>query len=84
LYKGAQKYTPSWIKVKYGAWYLNPKAWKSRQEDEPLQDPREQQDKTLSEAKKKSQKLVSLDTVFVDAGHFNETLCPLRVSNLVK
>lgn len=56
--QGGQKYTPSWVKVKYGAWYLSPKAWKSRPKDEPLQDPKEQQDKTLSEAKKKSQKLV--------------------------
>ncbi|XP_031550330.1 protein FAM47E-like [Actinia tenebrosa] len=55
--RGGQKYTPSWVKVKYGAWYLSPKAWKSRPKDEPLQDPKEQQDKTLSEAKKKSQKL---------------------------
>ncbi|KAK3727515.1 hypothetical protein QZH41_009835, partial [Actinostola sp. cb2023] len=54
---GSHKYTPSWVKVKYGAWYLNPKTWKPRSKDEPLQDPKEQQDKTLSESKKKSQKL---------------------------
>ena len=52
-------YKPSWVKVKYGAWYLNPKTWKPRAKDEPLRDPKEQQDKTLSEAKAKSQKLVS-------------------------
>lgn len=57
--QGSTKYMPSWVKVKYGAWYLSPKTWKPRSDDEQLQDPKEQQDKTLSEAKKKSQKLVS-------------------------
>lgn len=46
------------MKVKYGAWYLSPKTWKARPKDEPLQDPKEQQDKALSESKKKSHKLV--------------------------
>lgn len=55
--KGKTKYTPSWVKVKYGAWYLSPSTWKARPDDEPLQDPKAQQDKTLSESKKKSQKL---------------------------
>ncbi|EDO35420.1 predicted protein [Nematostella vectensis] len=50
-------YQPSWVKVKYGAWYLNPKTWKARPDQEQLLDPKEQQDKTLSEAKVKSQKL---------------------------
>ena len=54
------KYVPSWVKVKYGAWYLNPRTWKARPKDEPLQDPKDQQDKILSESKKKSQKLVIL------------------------
>lgn len=57
--QGKAKYTPSWVKVKYGAWYLSPRTWKARPTDEPLQDPKAQQDKTLSESKKKSQKLVS-------------------------
>ena len=61
--QGKTKYTPSWVKVKYGAWYLSPRTWKARPTDEPLQDPKAQQDKTLSESKKKSQKLVSC-TVF--------------------
>ena len=48
------------MKIKYGAWYLNPKTWKSRPADEPLEDPKAIQDKTLSDAKKKSQNLVKL------------------------
>ncbi|RMX37486.1 hypothetical protein pdam_00012836 [Pocillopora damicornis] len=55
--KAKTKYTPSWVKVKYGAWYLSPSTWKARASGEPLQDPKAQQDKTLSESKKKSQKL---------------------------
>nr|XP_058952278.1 protein FAM47E-like [Pocillopora verrucosa] len=55
--KAKTKYTPSWVKVKYGAWYLSPSTWKARVSGEPLQDPKAQQDKTLSESKKKSQKL---------------------------
>lgn len=55
--KAKPKYTPSWVKVKYGAWYLSPTTWKARPSDEPLQDPKAQQDKTLSDSKKKSQKL---------------------------
>ncbi|XP_070553617.1 protein FAM47E-like [Ptychodera flava] len=47
-------YIPSWIKTKYGAWYLNPKTWKLRPADEPLQDPKELKDKEMSESKKKS------------------------------
>ncbi|XP_015776409.1 PREDICTED: uncharacterized protein LOC107354440 [Acropora digitifera] len=58
--KAKGKYVPSWVKVKYGAWYLNPRTWKARPKDEPLQDPKDQQDKILSESKKKSQKLVIL------------------------
>ncbi|KAL9973520.1 hypothetical protein ACROYT_G019989 [Oculina patagonica] len=55
--KAKAKYTPSWVKVKYGAWYLSPRTWKAGPTDEPLQDPKAQQDKTLSDSKKKSQKL---------------------------
>ena len=27
-------YTPSWVKTKYGAWYLNPATWTKRTPDE--------------------------------------------------
>lgn len=52
-------YTPSWVKVKYGAWYLDPKTWKSRAADEPLQDPKEIDDNQMSETKQKSKDLVN-------------------------
>ncbi|XP_077984270.1 protein FAM47E-like [Glandiceps talaboti] len=51
---GGDGYTPSWIKQNYGAWYLNPKTWKRRPVNEPLQDPKELKDKEMSESKKKS------------------------------
>lgn len=50
-------YTPSWVKVKYGAWYLDPKSWKVRQANEPLEDPKEVEGKLLSESRKKSKEL---------------------------
>ncbi|KAM7443869.1 FAM47 [Porites harrisoni] len=66
------KYVPSWVKVKYGAWYLSPKTWKARPKDEPLQDPKEQQDKTLSESKKKSHKLDAVLSSMHGAKAFKE------------
>lgn len=50
-------YTPSWVKFKYGGWYLDPKSWKMRSADEPLKDPKELKDEEMSEAKKKSNTL---------------------------
>ncbi|CAH1777660.1 unnamed protein product [Owenia fusiformis] len=47
-------YVPSWAKFKYGAWYLQPKTWKKREADEPLQDPKELKNQQVSEAKTKS------------------------------
>uniref|UniRef100_A0A2R9CC07 Family with sequence similarity 47 member E n=1 Tax=Pan paniscus TaxID=9597 RepID=A0A2R9CC07_PANPA len=32
-------YKPKWVKMRYGAWYLNPKLWKKQRVDEPLVDP---------------------------------------------
>ncbi|KAM9329285.1 protein FAM47E [Gastrophryne carolinensis] len=32
-------YSPSWIKTRYGAWYLDPKTWKKQKVNEPLKDP---------------------------------------------
>ncbi|XP_046853267.1 protein FAM47A-like isoform X2 [Xenia sp. Carnegie-2017] len=53
-----QTYTPSWVKVKYGAWYLNPKTWKKHKEGEPTQAPQtERQENIVSEAKAESKKL---------------------------
>ena len=53
-----EKYTPSWVKFKYGAWYLDPSSWKKRNVNEPLQDPKELEDTKESEAKKKSNAMV--------------------------
>uniref|UniRef100_A0A8D1FVY2 Protein FAM47E n=1 Tax=Sus scrofa TaxID=9823 RepID=A0A8D1FVY2_PIG len=31
---------PKWVKMRYGAWYLNTKLWKKQRADEPLVDPK--------------------------------------------
>lgn len=51
------EYEPSWVKFKYGAWYLPPKTWKRRDWDDNLIDPKELKDLEMSEAKKKSHSL---------------------------
>ncbi|RUS85204.1 hypothetical protein EGW08_007030 [Elysia chlorotica] len=50
-------YQPSWVKFKYGAWYLNPKTWKKMDFYEPLTDPKQLKEHEMSEAKKKSNEL---------------------------
>lgn len=52
-------YEPSWMKFRYGAWYLKPKTWRKMKADDPLKDPKELQDDQMSEAKKKSNHMVS-------------------------
>lgn len=52
-----KNYTPSWVKVKYGAWYLKPETWKVLPADQPLLDPKELEGKQMSEPKKKSKDL---------------------------
>ncbi|KAM4052396.1 protein FAM47E-like [Anomaloglossus baeobatrachus] len=32
-------YRPSWVKSRYGAWYLDPKTWKRQKANEPLKNP---------------------------------------------
>ena len=46
------------MKVKYGAWYLDPKTWRVHESNKPLIDPREIEEKQMSESKKKSKNLV--------------------------
>jgi hypothetical protein len=58
------EYEPSWVRFKYGAWYLPTKMWKKRDFEEPLQDPKELKDQEMSEAKKKSNSLVSWEMDF--------------------
>jgi hypothetical protein len=50
-------YEPSWVKFKYGAWYLNPKSWQKRGAEQPLRDPKELKNEEMSEAKKKANAL---------------------------
>ena len=59
MQKMSGEYEPSWVKFKYGAWYLPPKTWEKRQWDDQLIDPKALKDQELSEAKKKSHNLVS-------------------------
>ncbi|KAM7167751.1 protein FAM47E [Macrochelys suwanniensis] len=33
-------YQPKWEKIRYGAWYLDPKMWKNQKVNEPLEDPK--------------------------------------------
>lgn len=37
-------YQPSWVKIKYGAWYLKPNLWRKLQANESLHDPHEEED----------------------------------------
>ncbi|XP_057573652.1 protein FAM47E-like [Hippopotamus amphibius kiboko] len=39
LQKPSNSYKPSWVKMRYGAWYLKPKLWKKVVNDEPWIDP---------------------------------------------
>jgi len=65
-------YTPSWVKVKYGAWYLDPKTWKAREADKPLRDPREINEKQMTDAKKKTKTLDKTLTMLHGAQAFKE------------
>nr|CAB3244496.1 protein FAM47E [Phallusia mammillata] len=51
------EYEPSWVKLKYGAWYLDPSSWKARPDNEPLEDPEEILKREMSESKKKSNEM---------------------------
>jgi len=47
-------YEPSWIKTKYGAWYLKPNQWRVMKKGEQLEDPAQIQKREQSESKMKS------------------------------
>ena len=49
-----QKDQQNWVKIKYGAWYLEPDTWQVRPENEPLEDPDEIAKREMSESKQKS------------------------------
>ncbi|XP_059172524.1 protein FAM47E-like [Physella acuta] len=55
--KISSDYEPSWVKFRYGAWYLHPKTWKKMGYTEPLEDPKQLKEYELSEAKKRSNEL---------------------------
>uniref|UniRef100_A0A8D1NJL5 Protein FAM47E n=1 Tax=Sus scrofa TaxID=9823 RepID=A0A8D1NJL5_PIG len=40
LQKPQNSHKPKWVKMRYGAWYLNTKLWKKQRADEPLVDPK--------------------------------------------
>ncbi|XP_075400290.1 protein FAM47E isoform X2 [Tenrec ecaudatus] len=40
LQKPQNPYKREWVKMRYGAWYLNTKLWKKQRADEPLVDPK--------------------------------------------
>ncbi|XP_069834277.1 protein FAM47E isoform X1 [Dendropsophus ebraccatus] len=50
-------YCPSWVKTRYGAWYLDPKTWIRQKVNEPLKDPAlEKKEKGAHSTEKLSQK----------------------------
>jgi len=52
-----EMYIPSWNKIKYGAWYLEPNMWRVRPASEKLQDPKELEGKKMSQTRQKSKDL---------------------------
>ncbi|XP_062963527.1 protein FAM47E [Cynocephalus volans] len=40
LQKPQNPHKPKWVKMRYGAWYLNTRLWKKQRADEPLVDPK--------------------------------------------
>ena len=78
------KYEPSWVKFKYGAWYLKPKMWKKRSADEPLMDPKELKEQEMSEAKKKSNDLVCKLTGDWKCLHLDLTFACFNLLHLLK
>ncbi|KAM4807795.1 protein FAM47E-like [Rhinophrynus dorsalis] len=50
-------YCPSWVKTRYGAWYLDPKTWKKQKINEPLKDPKDEEtNKNMDSRTRLSQK----------------------------
>nr|XP_051675631.1 protein FAM47E isoform X2 [Oryctolagus cuniculus] len=39
-HKAQNPHRPKWVKMRYGAWYLNTKLWRKQRADEPLVDPK--------------------------------------------
>ncbi|XP_073199276.1 protein FAM47E [Lepidochelys kempii] len=51
-------YQPKWEKIRYGAWYLDPKMWIKQKVNEPLEDPKEAADTIQNLRKRFSEKFL--------------------------
>ncbi|XP_065770700.1 protein FAM47E [Muntiacus reevesi] len=62
LRKPQKPHKPKWVKMRYGAWYLNPKLWKKQRADEPLVDPKvlcKAQDENFEKELQKQEELLA-------------------------
>ncbi|XP_055443395.1 protein FAM47E [Bubalus kerabau] len=62
LRKPQKPHKPKWVKMRYGAWYLNPKLWKKQRADEPLVDPKvlhKAQDENFKKELQKQEELLA-------------------------
>ncbi|XP_036906878.1 protein FAM47E isoform X2 [Sturnira hondurensis] len=58
---------PKYVKMRYGAWYLDPKLWKMQRADEPLVDPkvlRKAQDELLKKQQQEQEELLALTKLY--------------------
>ncbi|KAM5339877.1 protein FAM47E [Glossophaga mutica] len=58
---------PKYVKMRYGAWYLDPKLWKMQRADEPLIDPkvlRKAQDELLKKQQQEQEELLSFAKLY--------------------
>ncbi|XP_035878385.1 protein FAM47E isoform X1 [Phyllostomus discolor] len=58
---------PKYVKMRYGAWYLDPKLWKMQRADEPLVDPkvlRKAQDELLKKQQQEQEELLSFAKLY--------------------
>ncbi|XP_065261194.1 protein FAM47E [Emys orbicularis] len=54
--KTKQAAPPKWEKIRYGAWYLDPKTWRKQKVNEPLEDPKAAADAIQNVRKRFSEK----------------------------
>uniref|UniRef100_A0A8D1Q364 Protein FAM47E n=1 Tax=Sus scrofa TaxID=9823 RepID=A0A8D1Q364_PIG len=62
LQKPQNSHKPKWVKMRYGAWYLNTKLWKKQRADEPLVDPKvlgRAQDENLAKELREQEELLA-------------------------
>ncbi|BFZ14511.1 hypothetical protein BsWGS_17550 [Bradybaena similaris] len=68
----ASEHEPTFVKFRYGAWYLPPKSWKKLGYYEPLEDPTQLKENEMSEAKKESKHLTEELATMHASKAFNE------------